>query len=223
MYKMGGGPEKKGREIKAVQTGGPSGGCLPKAIFDLPVDYEHLTNAGSMMGSGGMIVVDNTTCMVDLARFFLNFTMDESCGKCTPCREGTRRMYHILEKITKGEGEEGDIALLEELANYIKDTSLCGLGTTAPNPVISTLRYFRDEYEAHVKEKRCPAGSCTALIRFSVIPANCTVCGACIKACPVNAIKGQRQGAAGDRSDALHEVPIMFRGLSIGGDKDRVK
>ncbi len=188
IYDVGGGPERAGSEIKAVQTGGPSGGCLPKDQFDLAVDYEKLTEAGSMMGSGGMIVVDDRTCMVSLAKFFLNFTMDESCGKCTPCREGTRRMHDLLEKITSGEGTEEDIAFLEELASYVKDTSLCGLGATAPNPVLSTLKYFRDEYDAHIRERRCPAGECEALISFRVVPDKCTVCGACAKVCPVNAV-----------------------------------
>ncbi len=195
VFDMGGGPEKKGRKIKAIQTGGPSGGCLPRSLFDLPADYEHLAEAGSMMGSGGMIVVDNTTCMVGLAKFFLNFTMDESCGQCTPCREGTRRMHALLEKITDGEGTEKDIELLEELATYIKDTSLCGLGMTAPNPVLSTLRYFREEYEAHVRDKKCPAGGCTAMISFFVVPDECTVCGACVKVCPVNALAYETEGA----------------------------
>jgi NADH:ubiquinone oxidoreductase subunit F (NADH-binding)/(2Fe-2S) ferredoxin len=188
VFGVGGGPEKAGREIKAVQTGGPSGGCLPSSLLDLPADYEHLTEAGSMMGSGGMIVVDDRTCMVNLAKFFLNFTMDESCGKCTPCREGTRRMHDLLDKITSGQGTEEDIEFLEELATYVKDSSLCGLGATAPNPVLSTLRYFRDEYEAHIREKKCPAGSCAALISFVVEPEKCTACGACAKVCPVEAV-----------------------------------
>jgi NADH:ubiquinone oxidoreductase subunit F (NADH-binding)/(2Fe-2S) ferredoxin len=164
VFDIAGGPELKGRQIKAVQTGGPAGGCLPRERFDLPVDYEHLAEAGTMMGSGGMTVVDDTTCMVELAKHFLDFTMDESCGKCTACREGTRRMHSLLEKITDGNGTKEDIELLEELAVYIKDTSLCGLGMTAPNPVLSTLKYFREEYEAHVVDKTCPAGVCRALI-----------------------------------------------------------
>jgi NADH:ubiquinone oxidoreductase subunit F (NADH-binding) len=188
VFEVGGGPEKAGRKIKAVQTGGPSGGCLPSSLFDLPVDYERLTEAGAMMGSGGMIVVDDRTCMVNLAKFFLEFTMDESCGKCTPCREGTRRMYGLLDKMTSGKGTEEDIAFLEELATYVKDSSLCGLGATAPNPVLSTLRYFRDEYEAHIRDKKCPAGSCAALISFHVEPEKCTACGACSMVCPVGAV-----------------------------------
>jgi NADH-quinone oxidoreductase subunit F len=170
VFKLGGGAEKKEREIKAIQTGGPLGGCLPRRAFHLPVDYEYLAEAGSMMGSGGMIVVDNTTCMVELAKFFLNFAMDESCGKCTPCREGVRRMYYILDKITAGQGTMDDIALLKDLANYIKDTSLCGLGNAAPNPVLSTLRYFANEYEAHVLQKKCPAGSCVGMNKLSAYP-----------------------------------------------------
>ncbi len=193
VFDIGGGPELKGRQIKAVQTGGPSGGCLPRERFDLPVDYEHLAEAGAMMGSGGMIVVDNTTCMVGLAKFFLNFTMDESCGKCTACREGTRRMHSLLEKITDGNGTEEDIELLEELAVYIKDTSLCGLGMTAPNPVLSTLKYFREEYEAHVVDKTCPAGVCRALITCRIDRELCKACGKCIEVCPVDAITGAKE------------------------------
>jgi len=202
VFEIGGGPEKEGREIKAVQTGGPSGGCLPSGRFDLPVDYEHLSEAGAMMGSGGMIVVDDTTCMVGLAKFFLNFTMDESCGKCTPCREGTRRMHRLLEKITDGDGTDEDIELLEELAVYVKDTSLCGLGMTAPNPVLSTLTYFREEYEAHVRDKRCPAGSCRALITYAIDAELCKACGRCLEMCPVDAISGAK--------DVPHEIDVAL-------------
>jgi ferredoxin len=174
-----------------VQTGGPSGGCIPKELLDLPIDYESLTKAGSIMGSGGMIVMDEKTCMVDVAKYFLNFLRDESCGKCVSCREGTQRMWEIVKDITEGKGKPGDIQLLEEVAWACKDASLCGLGQTAANPVLSTLRYFREEYEAHIKEKRCPAGVCTELIRYSISPEKCTGCLACLKVCPQEAISGE--------------------------------
>jgi NADH-quinone oxidoreductase subunit F len=190
IFDVGGGiPEEK--EFKAVQTGGPSGGCLPKEKLDLPIDYESLTEAGSIMGSGGMIVMDENTCMVDVAKYFLNFLRDESCGKCLSCREGTLRMWEIVTNITEGKGNEADIDFLETLANAVKDASLCGLGQTAANPVLSTIRYFRDEYEAHVKEKRCPAGVCKELIQYSVIEDKCTGCLACLKVCPSDAITGE--------------------------------
>lgn len=190
IYGIGGGIPK-GKEFKAVQTGGPSGGCIPKKYLDTPVDYESLTKLGSIMGSGGMIVMDEDNCMVDIARFFLDFTVDESCGKCTACRIGTRRMLEILEKITSGKGEPGDIEKLEELANNIKDSALCGLGQTAPNPVISTLKYFRDEYEAHVYEKRCPSGHCRKLLTFVIREDLCKGCGLCKRNCPNDAITGE--------------------------------
>jgi NADH-quinone oxidoreductase subunit F len=180
-----------GKEFKAVQTGGPSGGCLPKEKLDLPIDYESLTEAGSIMGSGGMIVMDENTCMVDVAKYFLNFLRDESCGKCLSCREGTQRMWEIVTDITEGRGKPEDLELLETLAHAVKDASLCGLGQTAANPVLSTLRYFRDEYEAHVNEKRCPAGVCKELIRYSVIEDKCTGCMACLKVCPSEAVTGE--------------------------------
>jgi len=193
IFDVGGGiPE--GKKFKAVQTGGPSGGCLPAEMLDLPIDYESLTKAGSIMGSGGMIVMDEKTCMVDVAKYFLNFLRDESCGKCVSCREGTQRMWEIVKNITEGCGKEGDLELLEELAMIVKDSSLCGLGQTASNPVLSTLRYFRDEYEAHIKEKRCPAGVCVNLIRYVVIPEKCTGCLACKNACPQDAIRGVIRG-----------------------------
>ncbi len=179
-----------GKKFKAAQTGGPSGGCIPASLIDTPVDYESLIAIGSMMGSGGLIVMDEDNCMVDIAKFFLEFTVDESCGKCTPCRIGTRRMLDILDKITSGKGEDGDIEKLEELAKTIKATALCGLGQTAPNPVLSTLHYFRDEYEAHIKEKRCPAGHCKKLSRFIIDPEKCKGCSACARKCPVGAIEG---------------------------------
>lgn len=179
-----------GKKFKAVQIGGPSGGCLPESMLDLSVDYDSLISVGAMMGSGGLVVMDEDTCMVDVAKFFLNFTQSESCGKCTPCREGTKRMLEILTRITEGQGREGDIELLEELAGNIKETALCGLGQTAPNPVLSTLKYFRDEYEAHIKEKRCPAGVCEKLSNYFITD-KCKGCGLCARQCPVQAISGQ--------------------------------
>lgn len=189
IYDIGGGIQG-GKKFKAVQIGGPSGGCLPENLLDLSIDYDSLIQAGAMMGSGGLVVMDETTCMVDVAKFFLNFTQSESCGKCTPCREGTKRMLEILTRITEGQGREGDIELLESMAKNIKTTALCGLGQTAPNPVLSTLHYFRDEYEAHIKEKRCPAGACNNLLKYSITEA-CKGCGLCKKACPVGAISGE--------------------------------
>ena len=188
IYDIGGGIPN-GKKFKAVQTGGPSGGCIPAEHLDIAIDYDSLTSIGSMMGSGGMIVMDEDNCMVDIARFFLDFTVDESCGKCTPCRIGTRRMLEILERITEGKGEEGDIEKLEALAENIKATALCGLGQTAPNPVLSTLKYFRDEYEAHIKEKRCPAHHCQKLLNY-VITDKCRGCTLCSKVCPAGAISG---------------------------------
>ena len=192
VYDIGGGIPK-GRRFKAVQTGGPSGGCIPESLLDLPVDFDRLTEAGSMMGSGGMIVMDEDTCMVDVARYFIKFLTEESCGKCTPCRLGLDRMLDILTDITEGKGKEDDIGLLEELGSLIKEASLCALGGTAPNPVLSTLRYFRDEYETHIKEKKCPAGVCKALITFTIDGVKCTGCGVCARECPQTAISGEKK------------------------------
>jgi NADH-quinone oxidoreductase subunit F len=187
IYGIGGGiPE--GKKFKAVQTGGPSGGCIPESLLDLPVDFDELDKAGSMMGSGGMIVMDENSCMVDIAKYFINFLEGESCGKCLPCREGLKRMSQILTDITEGRGKKGDIALLERLSATLVDSSLCALGSTAPNPVLTTIRYFRDEYEAHIKDKRCPAGVCKALVTYSIDEEKCPGCGLCVKACPVEAI-----------------------------------
>ena len=192
IFDIGGGiPDDK--KFKAVQTGGPSGGCIPESMLDIPVDFESLRQAGCIMGSGGMIVMDETTCMVEVARYFLSFTQEESCGKCVPCRIGTKRMLETLTAICEGQGKEEDIEILEGMASSIKDSALCALGQTAPNPVLTTLKYFKDEYEAHIKEKRCPAGVCKNLITYTIIPDNCTGCHACFKACPTGAISGDKK------------------------------
>ena len=192
VYDVGGGI-KDDKKFKAIQTGGPMGGCLPESYLDLPVDYEALTQAGSMMGSGGLVIMDEETCMVDIARFFMDFTQDESCGKCTPCRVGTRRILEILERICAGKGQPDDLDTLDYLCAQIKENSLCGLGQGAPTPVISTLKHFRDEYEAHILEKRCPAKVCKPLIRYEIIDGICTGCTVCARNCPVNAISGERR------------------------------
>jgi NADH:ubiquinone oxidoreductase subunit F (NADH-binding) len=190
IYKIGGGILKD-RKFKAVQTGGPSGGCIPLALIDMKVDFDELTKAGSMMGSGGMIVMDDSDCMVDVAKYFTKFLEEESCGKCTPCREGVRRMKEVLIDISEGRGTEGSISLLEELAEAVTWGSLCALGGTAGNPVLSTLRYFRDEYEAHIREKRCPAGVCKELIHYEILREVCTGCHRCFKECPQQAVSGE--------------------------------
>jgi len=194
VYDIGGGIPG-GKKFKAVQTGGPSGGCIPASLIDLPIDYERLTEVGSMMGSGGMIVLDEDTCMVDVAKYFLSFTNDESCGKCTSCREGSGALLEILTKICNGQGEEKDLEFLEELGLAVKNASLCGLGQTLPNPVLSTLKYFKDEYMAHIKDKKCPAGVCKALITYSIDPDKCTGCTLCAKQCPQDVISGERKEA----------------------------
>ncbi len=190
VYDIGGGIPN-GREFKAAQTGGPSGGCIPAEHLDTPIDYESLAQIGSMMGSGGLIVMDDSKCMVNIAKFYIEFTVDESCGKCTPCRIGTKRLLEILQKICNGKGTSDDLAKLEKLANNIKKASLCGLGQTAPNPVLSTLKYFRDEYIAHIEDKICPAGECKALAKIKIDPDKCKGCGLCKKNCPVGAISGE--------------------------------
>jgi NADH:ubiquinone oxidoreductase subunit F (NADH-binding)/NAD-dependent dihydropyrimidine dehydrogenase PreA subunit/(2Fe-2S) ferredoxin len=192
IYDIGGGIPG-GKKLKAVQTGGPSGGVVPASLLDTPVDFDELTRVGSMMGSGGMIVMDETTCMVDVARYFLNFLAGESCGKCTPCREGIHQMLKILNRLCAGNGREGDIEQLEEIAAVVRDSALCALGQTAANPVLSTLKYFRKEYETHIRNKRCPAGACKALVTYYIEPDKCKGCGICLRACPANAIKGDKQ------------------------------
>jgi len=192
IYEIGGGiPQNK--KIKAIQTGGPSGGCLSEEYLDTKIDYESLAQAGSIMGSGGMIIIDEDSCMVNIAKFFLEFTQNESCGKCTPCREGTKRMLEILTRITEGKGEDGDIEKLQRLGQMIKKSSLCGLGQSAPNPVLSTIKNFRVEYEEHIQQKNCRAKVCQSLFNYSIID-QCVGCGACKKVCPTQAISGQTKG-----------------------------
>lgn len=209
IFKLGGGI-KGNKRFKAVQMGGPSGGCIPEFLSDTIVDYDSVNATGAIMGSGGMVVMDETTCMVDVAKFFLDFTCKESCGKCTFCRLGTKRMLEILERITVGKGREGDIEKLEELALQIKDNSLCGLGQTAPNPVLTTIRYFRDEYEAHIRHKKCPAKVCRPLLTYKVIPEACTGCMVCLKNCPVNAITGERKKPHEISQDLCTQCGVCF-------------
>ncbi|MBT9170711.1 MAG: NADP-reducing hydrogenase subunit HndC [Actinobacteria bacterium] len=192
IYDIGGGI-RNNRKFKAVQIGGPSGGCIPESLIDIPVDYESITETGAIMGSGGMVVMDDSACMVNLVKFFLGFTADESCGKCTPCRVGSRVMLKILDRITRGEGVEGDIGMLIKLGSQVKDTSLCGLGKTCPNPVLTTIKYFSDEFEAHIREKRCPACVCEALISYYILSEKCRGCMICLKVCPVEAIRGDKK------------------------------
>jgi NADH-quinone oxidoreductase subunit F len=193
IYGAGGGAVNKNIAVKGVQIGGPSGGCLPVSLLDTPIDYESITATGAIMGSGGMIVMDETTCMVDMARFFLAFTVAESCGKCVPCRVGLKRMLEVLEEISRGKGKKEDIDFLQELGTTIKDSALCALGTTAPHPVLTTLRYFPDEYEAHIRDKKCPAHVCGELLRFEIIKDRCTKCGKCARACPAGAIRWKKK------------------------------
>ena len=209
IYKLGGGIQG-GKKFKAVQLGGPSGGCIPEYLSNTIVDYDSVNATGAIMGSGGMVVMDETTCMVDMARFFLDFTQKESCGKCTFCRIGTKRMLEILTRITEGEGRESDVATLEELAYQIKDSSLCGLGQTAPNPVLTTLKYFKDEFVAHILEKKCPAKSCKKLLTYEVHKKNCTGCTVCAKNCPVNAIEGERKQLHFIKQDICIKCGVCF-------------
>ena len=211
-----GGGIPNGKKFKAAQTGGPSGGCIPAKLIDTPIDYDSLMAIGSMMGSGGLIVMDEDNCMVDIAKFFLEFTVDESCGKCTPCRVGTKRLYEILEKITSGNGTMEDLDRLEELCYSIKSTALCGLGQTAPNPVLSTLKYFRDEYEAHVRDKVCPAGVCKNLVKYSIDADKCKGCSACARKCPVGAITGEIKSPYTIDSDKCVKCGVCMETCKFG-------
>ena len=211
-----GGGIPNGKKFKAAQTGGPSGGCIPEHLIDTPIDYDSLMSIGSMMGSGGLIVMDEDNCMVDIAKFFLEFTVDESCGKCTPCRVGTKRLYEILEKITSGNGTMEDLDKMEELCYSIKSTALCGLGQTAPNPVLSTLKYFRDEYEAHVRDKVCPAGVCKKLVKYEIVADKCKGCSLCAKKCPVGAISGEIKSPFTIDSDKCVKCGVCMDSCKFG-------
>ena len=220
IYDIGGGIPN-GKEFKAAQTGGPSGGVLPASLLDIPVEYDELVKAGSMMGSGGLIVMDEDNCMIDIAKFYLDFTVDESCGKCNPCRIGTRKLLMILDKISKGKGTLEDIDKLEELGLAIKDMSLCALGQSAPNPVVSTLKYFRDEYVAHVVDKTCPAGVCKDLVQYSIVEDKCKGCTLCARNCPVGAIKGKVREAHVIDADACIKCGLClsqckFKAIVLG-------
>ncbi len=215
IFDIGGGIPKK-RKFKAVQMGGPSGGSIPEQHLDTPVDYEEITKLGAIMGSGGVIVMDDQTCMVDMARFFMDFIQEESCGKCTPCREGTRRLLELLDKICEGRGEPEDLTAMEQLSGVIRETALCGLGQTGPNPVLSALRYFRDEFEAHIFEKRCPAKRCVALLRFEIDPELCQKCGLCFKACPAGAIQWQKKEVARIDTDKCIKCLTCFDKCRFG-------
>lgn len=210
IFDIGGGI-KNGKKFKAVQLGGPSGGCIPEHLLDTPVDYKSLMATGAIMGSGGMVIMDEDTCMVDVAKFFMNFIQNESCGKCTFCRIGTKRMYEILERITEGKGKAGDIEELEKLAYQVKDGSLCGLGQTAPNPILTTLKYFRNEYEEHVNEKKCRAKVCKPLLTYTIIPDACTGCTLCAKKCPTNCIIGSKKEVHFINQDACIKCGNCFK------------
>jgi len=214
IYDMGGGIPND-RKFKAVQTGGPSGGCIPERLLDLPVDFDRLTEVGSMMGSGGMIVMDESSCMVDVAKYFTTFLQEESCGKCVPCREGVRRMREILEDICTGKGKEGDVELLEKIATGVADGSLCALGGSAPNPVLSTIRYFREEYDAHIREHRCPAGVCKALVTYSIDPEKCTGCGLCVKVCPTQATSGEKKNRIKLTTKSVHGAVLVLKVVNL--------
>ena len=207
---------RDGKQCKAVQLGGPSGGCIPYALFDTVIDYKALTATGAIMGSGGLVVMDENTCMVGLAKFFLDFTTKESCGKCVPCRIGTKRLHEILTRIVEGKGKEGDVELLEELCSAVKDSSLCGLGQTAPNPVLTTIRYFRDEYDAHIRDKKCPAHECAALLHYRIDEEKCMGCTLCARKCPAKAIDGTAKHPHVIRQDACIKCGQCYAACRFG-------